>query len=174
MSDALVSAIVQSAVLLLTAGLAYWGVLRQIRGQRRLTKQNNSINAMLALQKDGDLLRAMNLVAKISTDDKDSVEFYAAADGPRKGAGKSEWDEESREKSHALSTVVNYFETVSIGIRQNIYDREIIRVYAGVMFAEMHRRTAPFILKMREVHYRAYGENFQRIAEEFDGSPRAQ
>ena len=66
--------------------------------------------------------------------------------------------------------MVNYFETVSIGIRQNIYDKEIIRVYAGVLFVRMFKRTAAFIFKMREVqNYRAYGENFQSIAEEFDG-----
>ena len=163
------SAIIQSGPILLAALLAYLGVTRQINGQRKLIKQNNSINAMLALQKDGDLMSAMNLVAKISTDEQDSVELYASSDGARKGDGKNGWDEERRNKSHALSAVVNYFETVSIGIRQNIYDEEIIRVYAGVMFVEMYKRTRTFIIKMQEEHYPAYGENFQSVAEEFQG-----
>ena len=174
MSIVVASAISESVVLLLTAALAYWGVTRRMNGQRKLIKQNNSINAMLALQKDGDLMSAMNLVAKISTDEKDSVELYASSDGARKGDGKNGWDEESRKKSHALSAVVNYFETVSIGIRKNIYDEEIIRVNAGVMFVEMHKRTRAFILKMQEEHYSAYGENFQSVAEEFSKNHRTE
>ena len=84
-SDRFLPVIIESAVILLTAGLAYFGVTRQIRGQRKLTKQNNSINAMLALQKDGDLQPAMNLAAKVATDEKDSVEFYASPDALGKG-----------------------------------------------------------------------------------------
>ena len=138
----------------------------QIGAQRKLTKQNNSINKMWALQADGNLRDSMNSVAKMSADGE-NVASYGSLEKFEKNTGKNGWDEESRKKSRALNEVVDYFELVSIGVQQNIYDKKIIRIYARDIFVKMFDRVEPFIIEMRESHYSAYGENFQSVAEEF-------
>lgn len=149
-------------IAIVAVAVACW----QINAQRKLAKQNNSIDKMWELQEDGNLRRSMNVVAKMLADGE-KVESYASRDALKKGAGKNDWDEDSRRKSHALDAVVEYFELISIGILQDIYDREIVRAYARDIFVEMHERVKPFIREMRAKHSRSYGENFQRVAEEF-------
>lgn len=153
------SAVVEAFLLALAPALA--AVFWQIREQRKLTKQNNSINAMAALQRDGDLSRAMNKVAEIAEGRAENgAAFYAHP--------KAEWDEDSREKSRALMTVVDYFETVSVGILRDIYDKEIIHDIARGMFVETRQRVKPFVEEVRKKSEReSFGANFERVAEEF-------
>lgn len=139
-------------------------VVWQASEQRKLAKQNNSINAMAVLQRDNDLSRAMNVVAKTNAGfrpngQKDSVVFYASSSALMDGTGEAEWDEDSREKSRALFVVVDYFEAVSVGILRNIYDKEIIRDIACSTFVEVYQRTEPFIRKVREEEARKNAED---------------
>ena len=155
--------LIELAVIAAGVLVACWG----INEQRKRAKESNSLNVVQEWQRDG-LERSMHLVAKMCTDG-DQVESYASLAKLRENTGKSGWDRESRRKSRALIAVVDQFEKVSIGIRENIYDREIIRAFADDMFVEMFRRVEPFIREMRKAHYSAYGENFQIVAEEFAG-----
>ena len=162
----------------------------QIAAQSRRTRRDSSVNAMAVLQMDGDLSRAMNMVADIDAGflpngQKDEVVFYASLGALRRGAGKTEWDNDSREKSRALFAVVDYFEAVSVGVRRKIYDKKIIREIACGTFVTMHERTNPFVQKVREEGVRkeeekepkcrarddrgpkSFGGNFERLATEF-------
>ena len=153
--------LIELAVIAAGVGVACWA----INAQRRQGKEVNSLNAVQELQKDG-LMRAMHLVARMCADGE-RVESYASLGKLRENTGKGEWDEESREKSHALIAVVDQFEKLGVGIREKIYDEKIIRAFARDMFLVMYERTEPFILEMRKEHYPAYGENFQHIADKF-------
>ena len=115
---------VAHVVTALAAVAAVCGVGWQIKAQRKLVRENNSINVIQSVLVESNLTHAMNLVSRISSDKNDSVEFYASPDHLKEGTGKSEWDEESREKHHALTTMVNYFETISMGIQQKVYDEK--------------------------------------------------
>ena len=171
-----VSECVECAAILLAAIVGAGSVAWQIRVQWKLAQRDSTVKLIQALQKDKNLSSAVNLVTKIHTDKQDNVEFYASRDVLEVSAAKSESDEEyqerirvCREKSHALTTVVNYFEMASVGIRQNIYDKEIFRAHARFLFTEMLKRTKPFIFEIRKnSDYSAFGENFQSVAEEFE------
>ena len=141
-------------IAIMAVAVAYW----QIRAQRKLAKQNNSINKMRELQGDGNLGVSMNLIAEMLTHGE-QVKRYASL---------TEWDNVSRKKSHALRDVVEYFELISIGILHNIYDKEIIRASARATFVEMYKRTKPFVLEIRRAYnHPTYGKNFQRVTLEF-------
>ena len=141
---------------------------QQIRAQRQMTKQNNSINKMWALKGDGDLSKAMNKIAQMWAEEE-KMDSYASLKKFRENVGQQDlqWDEKSREKNHALNHVVDYFELVSVGLKQGIYDEAIIRDYAQDTFVEMRKRTKLFVLEMRRAHNPAYGKNFQRVTLEF-------
>ena len=171
-----VSECVECAAILLAAIVGAGSVAWQIRVQWKLAQRDSTVKLIQALQKDRNLSSAMNLVTKIHMDKQDKVEFYASRDALEKGADKNESDEERRErirgfrkKSHALTTVVNYFEMASVGIEKNIYDKKIFRAHARFLFTEMLTRTKPFIFEIRKnSDYSAFGENFQSVAEEFE------
>ena len=173
MSDTIIAvlaaAALQIAAVAFAAGLAYWGVVCQMNGRRKLEKQTNSINVMLMLCSDRDLYDASRVVSEIEDDPDDSSEKYAhPLPGNLEGEKKEGW----LKKRSALRALVNFFETVSVGVFQDIYDEEIIRGCARTMFVKNYERTAPFIRKMRrEVNIHSYGENFERIAEKFAAQP---
>ena len=172
MSETTVAILLASALevvaIVAAAGLAYWGVTRQMRERRRLGKQTNSINVMLAAWEDRDLLRAFRIVAKIHDDPRDHVELYAYRDIPE-GEDKSVWGG----KSQALFALVNYFETISVGVCEDIYDKRIIRKCGETMFTTSHARTRKFIQEVRVRHGAPhFGEYFERVAKEFSSSPQ--
>ena len=161
----LAAAALEVAAIALAGGLAYWGVVRQMGERRKLQKQTNSINVMLTLCSDRDLYDASRVVSEIEDDPDDSSEKYAH---PLPQKLSAEDKEAWLRKRSALRALVNFFEMVSVGIRENIYDEAIIRGCARAMFVKNHERTERFILKMRkESNTYSYGENFQRIAEKF-------
>lgn len=154
--------LLQFSVIIAGVAVGCW----QIGAQRKLAKQNNSINKMWEMQKDDNLRESMESVAKMR-EKGEKVESYASLKKLKENTGKSEWDEDSRKKSHALDAVVEYFELVSIGVGENIYDEKIVRIYARNIFVEMYARTEPFIVEMRNEHDKFYGKEFQKIAEKF-------
>ena len=129
--------------------------------QRLLEKQTNSVNVMLSLFNDRDLLEASRIVSAISDDPHDDAAKYAYPPGiGLKDEERIEWTK----RSGALRALVNFFETVSVGIRHDIYDKEIIRGCARAMFVKTHARTTGFIQKSRERHNTpTYGEYFDMI-----------
>ena len=159
----LLAAALEIAAVAVAAAFAYFGVVRQMGERRRLEKQTNSIQVMLTAWKDRDLLRAFRVVAKIHDDPNDQVESYAYRDIPA-GEDKAAW----AGKSQALFSLVNYFETVSAGVRADIYDRKVIRMCGETMFTTSYQRTRKFILEVRSRHKSpTFGEHFERVADEF-------
>ena len=159
----------------MVAAAAWVGVMvayQQIRAHRKLTKQNNSINKMWALKGDDDLSKAMNKIAQMWAEGE-KMDSYASLKKLRENAGRPDlqWDEESREKSHALNHVVDYFELVSIGIEQGIYDKAIIRDYAQDTFVEIYKRTKPFIFEMQNEYSSAYSAKFEAFATKWEKKP---
>ncbi len=158
-------AILVPLAILVSAALALFCVLWQINQQRKLKKQTNSIQVMLALCSDKDLYDASSMISEIEDDPNDSSEKYAHSPPENLTVQqKNKW----LKKRSALRAMVNFFETVSVGIRQNIYDEEIICGCARSMFIKNYERIEPFILKMRSKNnVYSYGEHFQHIAEKF-------
>ena len=147
------------------AWLGYKGVVRQMDARRTLEKQTNSINVMLSLFNDRDLLDASRVVSAIADNPEENAAKYAfPPPAELTGEQQGRW----AEKGGALRTLVNFFETVSVGIDQDIYDKKIIRGCARAMFVKTHARTADFIQKSRERHNTpTFGEHFERVADEF-------
>ena len=139
-------------------GCVFW----QIRAQRQLTKQNNSINIALLLYKDRDLLHALGVVGNIH-DSGEKAEKYANSGGERKS---NEWVEKSR----ALFTLVNYFETFCVGIDSDIYDWEIIYKCDRGMFMTIYERTQEFINVIRSEFSNDFGKHFEHVVKEFSKS----
>ena len=164
-----VAAVLEISAILWAAWLAYRGVARQMEDRRNLEKQTNSIQVMLTLCSDKDLYDASRIVSEIEDNPDDSSDKYAhplpeKLTHPDSALEKEEW----LKKRSALRALVNFFETVSVGVRQNIYDESIIRGCARALFVKNYERTEPFILKMRkESNIHSYGENFQRVAKKF-------
>ena len=155
------SAVAEIVAVAIAAGLAYWGVVQQMRARRLLEKQTNSINVMLAAWKDHDLLRAFRVVVAIHDDPRDNVKFYAYHKIPD-GEDQKLW----AEKSQALFSLVNYFETVSGGICQDIYDWKIIHKIGKTMFTTSYKRTKKFIEEVRVRQEREGAKDFGRHFEE--------
>ena len=165
MSETIIAAAVQIVAIAAAAGVGYLVGAAQTRERRRLEKQTNSIQVMLSLCNDRDLLRASGLVSEIDDDPDDESGKYACP--PAKEWEKSKL-ENWLEKRGALRALVNFFETVSVGICNNIYDRDIIFGCARTMFLKNFDRTKGFIYEMRRRrNVDSYGEHFERVAEEF-------
>lgn len=173
----LVEMIQPAAILAMAAGLL--GVVFQISGQRKLTKQNNSIAVLMELREDAPLKSAMEVVAEVFT--KERGKMVSLAFGIESG--------EDQAKHRALMAVIDYFEAVSVGIRHNIYDKDIIRECARNEFLVMFGRTKPFIRAVRQkqeqgekpdsrifgemsdkIDLGKFGKNFEEVAEEFANS----
>ena len=173
MSEAVIVAATQALAILAAAALASWCVLWQMRQRRKLEKQTNSIRVMLTLCSDKDLYDASCIVSEIEDDPDDSSDKYAHSPPERLAApgGASEKAAWLKKRS-ALRALVNFFETVSVGILQNIYDEEIICGCARAMFVKNYERVEPFILKTRtKSNVYSYGEHFQHVAKKFADMP---
>ena len=176
MSQTTIIVIVAAALEIIAIAVAAWfgylGVVRQMGARRLLEKQTNSVNVMLSLFNDRDLLNASRIVSAIADNPEDDAAKYAY---PPPVELPDERRDKWTEKSSALRALVNFFETVSVGVRCDIYDEKIIRGCARTMFIKTHARTAGFILKSRERHNApAYGENFDIVAADFASPPSPQ
>ena len=165
----IVAAALEIIAIAVAAWLGYLGVVRQMDARRLLEKQTNSVNVMLSLFNDRDLLEASRTVSAIADDPEDDAAKYAHP--PHAGLTDEQRDKWT-DRGGVLRALVNFFETVSVGIRHDIYDKEIIRGCARAMFVKTHARTAGFILKSRERHNTpTYGEYFDIIAADFAAKP---
>ena len=169
MSETIIAAAVQIVAIAAAAGVGYLVGAAQTRERRRLEKQTNSIQVMLSLCNDRDLLEALRVVVKIDNDPRDNIESYAYP-----SASESEKRDEWSRKSQAVFSLVNYLETVSAGICEDIYDREIIRKCGRTTFTASHKRTAKFIREVRERRNAPnFAEHFERVAADFAASEPA-
>jgi len=139
-----------SAVVALVGGLLF--IRYQIRKQRELQQKTLSMEAMRRLWSDRSFEDDIRKVLEIS-----DIFRYAEKRGDVRTDDK-QWAE-NRER---IVRVINYYEMLSVGVHEGIYDRDIIKRYNKSEIIKSFNWTLPFIEKIREEY------NSQCLAVEFE------
>ena len=148
---------IQAVALIVAVGVA----LRAIRAQRKLEKQKNAIAVMLRAFQEPDLKEANALLSKIDQSSEESVECYAYRD--RRGSGERK----------SIESLLNFYEAVSVGVLNDIYDEKIIRDCYCSMLLAIWERSFPFIRRLRDEHETAtLYENFEAVVDRLHNAGR--
>lgn len=144
-----------STVVALVGGLVF--IRYQIRKQRELQQKTLSMEAMRRLWSDRSFEDDIRKVLGIN-----DISRYAEKRDTARTDGK-QWAE-NRER---IVRVINYYEMLSVGIHEGIYDRNIIKRYNKSQIIKFFNLTLPFIEKIREEY------NNQSLAMEFEKFARS-
>lgn len=127
-----------SAVVALVGGLLF--IRYQIRKQRELQQKTLSMEAMRRLWSDRSFEDDIRDVLGIN-----DISQYTE----KRGDVRTD-DKQWTEKRERLVRVINYYEMLSVGVHENIYDRNIIKLYNKSQIIKLFNLTLPFIEKIRE------------------------
>ena len=119
-------------------GWAVWFARGTIRSHRAVEKQRSGIQAMTRFFLDEELQTASRLLAKIDRSRDHSVEIYAYAE-------KRDTDERK-----ALQMLLNFFETIAVGIKNNIYDERIVKNCQGTIIVGTWHFAESFVKRLRK------------------------
>ncbi len=139
-----------AAAVALVGGLFF--VRYQIKNRKKLQQKALSIEAMRLLWSDRLLEDDIREVRKAS-----DISQYA----PERGETHP-YDEPWEETRNRIVRVINYYEMLSVGVHEGIYDRDIIKRYNKSQIIKLFDLTLPFIEKIREEY------NSQSLAVEFE------
>ncbi|MDD9799352.1 MAG: DUF4760 domain-containing protein [Gammaproteobacteria bacterium] len=144
-----------SAAVALVGSLIF--VRYQIKDRKKLQQKTLSMEAMRLLWSDRLLEDDIRKVLKVS-----DISQYAQKRGKTHACDK-QW-EETRNR---IVRIINYYEMLSVGIHEGIYDRNIIKRYNKSQIIKLFNLTRPFIEKIREEY------NNQSLAMEFEKFARS-
>jgi len=144
-----------SAAVALVGSLIF--VRYQIKDRKKLQQKTLSMEAMRLLWSDRLLEDDIRKVLKVS-----DISQYAQKRGKTHACDK-QW-EETRNR---IVRIINYYEMLSVGVHEGIYDRNIIKRYNKSQIIKLFNLTRPFIEKIREEY------NNQSLAMEFEKFARS-
>jgi len=144
-----------SAVAALVGGLVF--IRYQIRKQRELQQKTLSMEAMRRLWSNRSFEDDIREVLGIN----DISRYAEKRDDVRTD------DEQWAENREWIVRVINYYEMLSVGVHEGIYDRNIIKRYNKSQIIKLFNLTRPFIEKIREEY------NNQSLAMEFEKFARS-
>lgn len=142
-----------SAAVALAGGLIF--VRYQIKNRKNLQQKTLSMEAMRILWSDRLLEDDIRKILKAK-----NISQYAEKRGDVHVHNK-EW-EETRNR---IVRIINYYEMLSVGVHEGIYDRNIIKRYNKSQIVILFDLTQPFIEKFRkEYNVRSVAEEFEKFA----------
>ena len=139
---------------------------QRIKKQRELQQQTLSIQEMQRLWGDrsfhGDIADVMLIgkeadIAQYAKDRKDHLD--------KDSEEKKKWVEETTK----IVRTINYFDLISVGIYEGIYDSDIIERILKDMVLEFYDRTEPFIKEIQK-QYPQSAIDFEKFAKRLKDS----
>lgn len=119
---------------------------------RRTSRQKNAIDLMQQMREDDDLKEALRFLRSVYESTEDTLEIIAKA--PKEYAS-------SRKK---VIYALNFFESMGVGVRHGIYDKQIIVDNIGSTVQHTWKVTAGFIHMLRgDDRIKSY-EHFEWLA----------
>ncbi len=146
-------------VVIVTSLLAAFFSVVTIRSSRKTVRQKNAIDLMMDFTKSDTLVPSFALLRSIHNDTSRSIETLA------KG------EENSEDKRHTR-LLLNYLENVAIGIRNGIYDEQIIRDNRRTLILHTWEMALPFVERQRSKdENKHYYEHLEWLVCRFKSQP---
>lgn len=102
---------------------------------------------------DEKLVAASRLLAGFDGDSETSVENYAYAKN------------RDTDQRKAIQTLLNFYEAVAVGIKNDIYDEQIVKDCQGTIIVGVWRFSEPFVKRLRSENRRdSLYEHLERLA----------
>ena len=134
LSNQAIFQIIQTATLIVAVFVA----LKSIRYQRDSIKKSKTIDLLMKNLEDKALAQSLETLRQIHDNEDDDVAIYA---------NKKHWNDE---KSISIKNILNYYENLSVGVGEDIFDMAMIRTSQKTMIVDIYTQTKPFIDKLRE------------------------
>ncbi len=131
----LIFQITQTAALIAAVFVA----VSAIKYQRATTKKDKTIALLMKDLEDEFLSAGIKLLLKVHLDSQDDVAIYAHTDN------------KSKKEAIAIRNLLNYYENISVGVKADIYDVEMIKKSQKTMIIHIFEQSKPFIEKSRQV-----------------------
>ena len=107
--------------------------------QRKTTKQKSALEFLDRLSTEQSLIDSANFLKDCHSNPEMSVELIATSK-----------KEEHKNKQVQLDVILNYFETLSIGVRIGIYDKKTVRLSRKQQIIHTFERSEVYIKKIRK------------------------
>jgi hypothetical protein len=107
--------------------------------QRKTTKQKSALEFLDRLSTEQSLIDSANFLKDCHLNPEMSVELIATSK-----------KEEHKNKQVQLDVILNYFETLSIGVRIGIYDKKTVRLARKQQIIHTFERSEVYIKKIRK------------------------
>ena len=110
-----------------------------IYSQRKTTKQKAAIEYLRLLSTDNRLIDASAVIKKIHNNPKKSIETIATST-----------DDESQKVKKEIVFLLNYFESLAIGIKVGIYDFKTVKLSRNKQIIHTFEYSKPYVYNIRK------------------------
>lgn len=122
-----------------------------IYSARDTTKRKNSIDILFVTNSNEIYRNGIDLIRNVHFDDKDLMRRYA------------EQAMRNDENTHLIRYVLNFFEHLSIGINQGIYDKKIIEKTIRQTMVSRWEWSYPYIERRRNLGFKKAYIEYQKL-----------
>lgn len=130
-----------SVAILISGGVGATIAVLSIKSAREIARKKNAIDLVISAKQDDYQRESIKVIRDYHEDaHKDIVSL----------AHKSSDDNVVKAQKH-LRYILNYFEYISVGVRNKIYDEKIIKDSMFGTISKTYTQCKPYILKAREL-----------------------
>lgn len=126
--------IIQTAALIAAVFVAQ----SAIKYQRATAKKDKTIALLMKDLEDELLTEGIKILREVHLDPQDDVAIYANIEN------------KGRDKAISISNLLNYYENIAVGVKNDIYDVFMIKESQKTMIIGIYEQAEPFIAKVRK------------------------
>ncbi|MFW5450883.1 MAG: DUF4760 domain-containing protein [Methylophagaceae bacterium] len=145
------------------AGTSLIFAITAILSSRSTARKNNSLSLLMELKQDEKFYSTLRTIQDMVNKNDIRIDELAALNIE---------DQRQRESAQSIRYLLNLLESISIGIKHNIYDEASIKDSICSILTQAFDQTKPFIDRTRSMHGKdTYYMEFERLAKKWKKKP---